>query len=175
LAAPRRKGRPEGLGGLAVPRSRASLLGTTAIATTLTLLAATVSAHAGQKPVLPQGGSFVAGSGAIAGTGNALTITQTSLRGIIDWSSFSIGRGYLVQFQNGSGATLNRVTGTQQSWLAGTLSASGSVYLINPNGVLIGKNGVIKIGGSFVASTLDTPDAAFMQGGALTLSGSSSA
>ncbi len=86
-----------------------------------------------------------------------LTIDQTSGKAIVNWSGFSIGQGGTVTFNNGSGATLNRVTGSAtQSAIAGNLNATGSVYLINPNGVIVGKTGVVKVGGNFVASTLRT-------------------
>ena len=67
------------------------------------------------------------------------------------------------------------MTGASVSSLDGLLSATGSVYLINPNGVIIGKSGVVDVGGTFVASTLDTPDASFLKGGALGFSGPSTA
>src|SRR4051794_3516700 len=106
--------------------------------------------------VLPQGGHYVAGAGTVSLQGNTLTVTQpNSSRGVIDWSSFSIGNGNTVTIDNGSGATLNRVTGNTRSALLGNLNATGSVYLINPQGVLIGRSGVISTGGRFVASTLD--------------------
>jgi filamentous hemagglutinin family protein len=124
---------------------------------------------------LPQSGHYVAGAGTINGQGDTLTVTQpNSTRGVIDWTGFSIGKGNGVTFDNGSGATLNRVTGGSPSALLGSLNATGSVYLINPQGVLIGRNGVIRTGARFVASTLDLPDSAFMNGGTLTLSGTSS-
>ena len=127
-------------------------------------------------PALPTGGAVTAGTAQIgAPVGGALTITQTSSRAVIDWSSFSIGAGGQVAFANGSGATLNRVMGPAPSTLDGLLTATGSVYLINPAGVIVGKGGVVKTGGSFVASTLNLTDQAFMAGGDLTLSGASSA
>ncbi|MBB5445111.1 MULTISPECIES: filamentous hemagglutinin N-terminal domain-containing protein [unclassified Paraburkholderia] len=92
---------------------------------------------------------------------------------MIDWTSFSIGRGNTVTFNNGSGATLNRVTAGAPSALLGSLNATGSVYLINPQGIVVGHSGVISTGGRFVASTLDLPDTAFMNGGPLTFSGTS--
>ena len=76
---------------------------------------------------------------------------------------------------NGQGATLNRVTGTDVSQIDGSLSATGSVYLINPNGVIIGKQGVVTTDGRFVASTLDLADGAFLAGGSLSFSGASQA
>lgn len=122
---------------------------------------------------LPQGGKFVAGTGSIETSGTALTITQSSPRGVIDWTSFSIGVGDKVSLNNGNGATLNRVTGGTGSSILGALSATGSVYLINPQGIVIGFSGVVATGGRFVASTLDVDDTSFMNGGALTLTGTS--
>lgn len=124
---------------------------------------------------LPTGGHFAAGTGSIGANGATLTIKQTSGRGVIDWTSFSIGSGARVAIDNGAGATLNRVTGSSASTILGTLSATGSVYLINPQGIVVGPSGVIATGGRFVGSTLDVANAAFMQGAPLTLSGNSSA
>ncbi|KVG51717.1 filamentous hemagglutinin [Burkholderia ubonensis] len=124
---------------------------------------------------LPGGGQFVAGAGSITGNGTSLTINQTSGRGVIDWASFSIGNDNRVTFNNGAGATLNRVTGGNPSTILGTLTATGSVYLINPQGIVVGPSGVISTGGRFVASTLDTDNTAFMTGGPLALSGNANA
>ncbi|WP_184040673.1 filamentous hemagglutinin N-terminal domain-containing protein [Paraburkholderia sp. Cpub6] len=125
---------------------------------------------------LPQGGRYVAGTGTIAGAGNSLVITQPgSTRGVIDWDSFSVGGNNSVTFVNGTGATLNRVTGGSPSAILGRLGATGSVYVINPQGIVVGPSGVISTGGRFVASTLDVCNCAFMKGGALTLSGDSNA
>ncbi|MBN3751746.1 filamentous hemagglutinin N-terminal domain-containing protein [Paraburkholderia sp. Tr-20389] len=127
--------------------------------------------------VLPQGGRYVAGSGSIANQGNALVVTQPgSTRGIVEWNSFSVGRSNSVSFDNGTGATLNRVTGGSPSAILGRLSATGSLYVINPQGIVIGPSGVVTTGGRFVASTLDVCNCAFMKGSdALTLSGDSNA
>ncbi|MGG1947271.1 filamentous hemagglutinin N-terminal domain-containing protein [Trinickia sp. NRRL B-1857] len=143
-----------------------------AISFAVAVLFTSVHAHAGP---LPSGGQFVAGTGSFDRTGRQLTINQTSNRGIIDWTSFSIGHGNRVDIDNGSGTTLNRVTGSFLSWIGGTLSSTGSVYLINPHGVVVGPTGVISTGGRFVATTLDADNAAFMAGGALTLTGNSTA
>ena len=120
---------------------------------------------------LPSGGKFVAGAGAITSTGARLTVTQSTSRAVIDWCDFSIGKDNSVIVQNGSGATLSRVTGAEQSVLRGFLSATGSFYLINPQGVLVGPSGVVTTGGRFVASALDISNDAFMAGGPLTFTG----
>ena len=122
-------------------------------------------------PTLPQGGVFTAGEGAIAAANGAMTVTQASNRGVIDWRSFSIGANGHVTIRNGAGATLNRVTGGELSRIDGQLTATGSVYLINPNGIVVGGGGRILTGGSFVASTRDIADGAFMAGGAMTAAG----
>ncbi|MFY7960065.1 MAG: filamentous hemagglutinin N-terminal domain-containing protein, partial [Elsteraceae bacterium] len=76
-------------------------------------------------------------------------MTQSSQKGIIDWRSFSIGPQEAVRFdQPGrSSVTLNRVTGTEASRIDGSLSATGQVWLANPNGVLIGPGGQVNVGG----------------------------
>jgi filamentous hemagglutinin family protein len=114
---------------------------------------------------LPTGGNYVAGSGAISSSGSSMQVMQSTSRGIINWDSFSIGAGNRVAFNNGSGATLNRVTGSDLSQIMGNLSATGSIYLINKNGIVIGASGVVTTGGSFVASTRDIDNALFMNGG----------
>ncbi|WP_420407518.1 MBG domain-containing protein [Hoeflea sp.] len=124
---------------------------------------------------LPAGGVVGAGDAAILETANGLAIRQTSQNAIINWSDFSIGAGGSVVFNNGSGATLNRVTGTGISKIDGSLSATGSLYLVNRNGIVIGKDGVITTGGSFVASTLDIKDKDFLDGGDMTFSGENAA
>ena len=127
-----------------------------------------------QPPVLPDGGRVVAGEAVIgAASAGRLGITQSSARAIIDWNGFSIGAGGSVHIDNGAGATLNRVTGTSVSAIDGRLSATGSVWLLNPNGVIIGKDGAVDVGVGFVASTLDLSNAAFMAGGPTMLSGAS--
>lgn len=130
-------------------------------------------AHA--NPALPTGSAIVAGGASFARSTTALTINQTSAKAIIDWTGFSIGAGGTVRFNNGSGATLNRVTGTGVSSIDGALTATGSVFLLNPNGVIIGKTGVVHTGGSFIASTLSLADANFLGSGARIFSGGSSA
>src|ERR1700744_3323151 len=81
-----------------------------------------VSLGAQAAGTLPSGGHCVAGAGGIAPSGGTTTVTQSSNRGIVDWNSFSIGKGGKVQFDNGSGATLNKVTGSSLSTIAGRLT-----------------------------------------------------
>src|SRR4051812_27971922 len=145
-----------------------------AVSVVVCLLGLSCAAPVLAAGVLPQGGAYVSGSGSISTSGNTLTVTQPgSSRGVINWNSFSIGKTNTVNIDNGAGATLNRVTGGTPSMLLGKLNATGSVYLINPQGVVVGQQGVITTGGRFVASTLDTDNESFMAGGPLTFSGQS--
>ncbi|HEX5282087.1 MAG TPA: filamentous hemagglutinin N-terminal domain-containing protein [Micropepsaceae bacterium] len=123
---------------------------------------------------LPGNGNFVSGAGHISSTATQLTVNQTSKNGIINWGSFSIGAGNAVQINNGSGATLNRVVGSSLSQIDGSLKATGSVYLINQNGIVITPTGQVITGGDFVASTRDTADPG-AGNGIVHLSGSSGA
>lgn len=116
---------------------------------------------------LPTGGQVVAGSAKIGSPANgALTITQTTQRAVVNWSAFSVGQGQSVNFQqpNAGAATLNRVTGSDATAIAGTLTANGSVYVVNPNGVQITPSGQVNTGSGFVASTLGISNKDFMAG-----------
>ncbi|NWP10260.1 filamentous hemagglutinin N-terminal domain-containing protein, partial [Escherichia coli] len=82
----------------------------------------------------------------------------------IDWHDFSIAADHQVSILNGSGATLNRVNGGTLSRIDGMLTATGSVYLMNPHGVVVGPGGQVLTGGSFVASTRAIDGDTFMAG-----------
>lgn len=114
---------------------------------------------------LPTGGTVVAGSGTIAQSGSAMTITQASGNMAIDWQSFSIGQGNSVNFvqPSASAVALNRVLGSDVSVIQGALTANGQVFLINPNGVLFSPSAQVNVG-SLVASTLNMATADFMSG-----------
>ena len=115
---------------------------------------------------LPTGGAVAAGNVSIGTPQNGtLNINQSSNQAIINWNSFSVGTGGTVNFnQPGAwSATLNRVTGSTPSSIAGTINAPGTVVLVNPNGIAITKSGVINTG-SFVASTLGITNEDFLAG-----------
>src|ERR1700678_2987566 len=116
---------------------------------------------------LPTNGQYVAGQGSISSSAGNVTVNQSSSHGIINWQGFSIGQGNTVLFNNGSGATLNRVTGRQLSQIDGSLKATGSVYLINPQGIVIGPSGQVIANGSFIASTRDGRNSRFITSNAL--------
>jgi filamentous hemagglutinin family protein len=133
-----------------------------------------VSGSAWASSPLPTGGGFAQGTGSIGTLGNTETVTQTSPRGVVDWTTFSISNGYNVQINNGGGATLNRVTGGLSSNIAGHLSSDGTVYLINPSGIIVSSTGQVLTTGTFIASTRDESDTAFMNADTPEFTGSSS-
>lgn len=122
---------------------------------------------------LPTNGKVVAGSATIANGAKSVTVNQSTSRAIIDWNSFSIGGGNSVFFNNGSGATLNKVTGGSLSQIDGLLQSTGSVFLINPSGVVVGRGGKVVTNGSFIGSTRDLSNSAFMAGGTYDFTGTS--
>jgi filamentous hemagglutinin family protein len=113
----------------------------------------------------PTGGQVAAGSASINTVPGTVTINQGSNTVIINWQTFSIGSGELTQFvqPSATSAALNRVLGGQTSIINGTLSATGQVYLVNGNGIVIGPGGVVNAT-SFTASTRDITDSDFLAG-----------
>ncbi|MBP6785031.1 MAG: filamentous hemagglutinin N-terminal domain-containing protein, partial [Verrucomicrobiales bacterium] len=124
----------------------------------------------------PSGGEVAAGVAGITSQGSTLTITQGSDRAIINWQDFSIAAGQTTQFlqPSSTSAMLNRVMGGNPSQIYGNLQANGQIYLINPNGILVGASGVVNTAG-FLASTLDVSDDSFLRGGDLRYTGTSNA
>jgi len=146
------------------PRGRRLSLVSVLLGTTM-LSSAMVAAPFAPASAKPRGGSVAAGQATIVESGNTTTITQTSGKAIINWQGFSIASGEAVRFQQpGANAiALNRVTGDEPSNLLGSLTANGNVWLVNPNGVFIGRSATISAAG-FVATTADILDADFLSG-----------
>jgi len=124
------------------------------------------AAHAaGGDAVLPTGGKVAAGSARITASGDAMTVQETSQSAVIDWQGFSVGSNAQVDFvqPGASSVILNRVVGGGQAVIDGALHANGQVFLLDSNGVLIGKGASIDAQG-FLATTLDIGDADFLAG-----------
>ncbi|EBP1503825.1 filamentous hemagglutinin N-terminal domain-containing protein, partial [Salmonella enterica] len=123
------------------------------------------------NPDLPTGGQIVGGQGSISTSGNQMTIHQQTQNMATNWHSFDIGQNNTVQFvqPDSSSVALNRVTGASGSQIMGTLKANGQVFILNPNGVLFGKDARVNVAG-LVASTKNINTADFMKG-QYTLSG----
>lgn len=123
------------------------------------------------NPDLPTGGQIVGGQGSISTSGNQMTIHQQTQNMATNWQSFDIGKNNTVRFvqPDSSSVALNRVTGASGSQIMGTLKANGQVFILNPNGVLFGKDARVNVAG-LVASTKNINTADFMKG-QYTLSG----
>lgn len=114
----------------------------------------------------PQGGVVQAGAAQIVHTTpTRLDIIQSTNRAIINWQSFGIAASEHVNFQQPSvqSAMLNRVIGVDPSVILGRLTANGTVFLVNANGVLFGPGSKIDVG-SLIATTAGISNENFMAG-----------
>ena len=105
---------------------------------------------------LPEGASTVLGQASVKQTGpGRLDIQQGTARAGIDWTRFSIGANeQVVVSQPGRDAVLvNRVLGSDPSQIFGSLRANGTVWLVNPRGIVFGRDSQVDVGG-LLASTL---------------------
>jgi len=92
----------------------------------------------------PAGFQLVSGSAELATPSqSSLIVRQHSQTVRLDWTGFSIDSGETVRFEQPSASALavNRVTGDGASLINGELTANGRLFLINPNGILIGAGG----------------------------------
>ena len=113
---------------------------------------------------LPEDGTVVAGQAQIAKLdARNMTINQATPKTIINWQKFGITQPEAVRFMqpNASAWALNRVIGVDPSIINGLLSANGRIFVINPNGLLIGPTGQVNVN-SFLASTLDIANEDFL-------------
>ena len=120
-------------------------------------------------PVLanPTGGSVSAGQATISSSGQTVTIQQSSSKAVLNWASFNIAPGELTQFQQPSSSpiALNRINDVNPSSIEGSLTANGNVILVNPNGVVFGKNSQVNVAG-LIATTANISDNDFMNNAA---------
>src|SRR5579871_6072978 len=124
---------------------------------------------------LPQNGTIAAGD-ALLTQNNGLLEIRTKDRTILNWESFSIQNSEIARFIQPSerSAVLNCVVGSEISHLIGLLHSNGQVYLINPNGIIIGRDAKIDTA-SFIASTHPVSREEFLNGGDLQFKGNSTA
>ncbi|MBB3118950.1 two-partner secretion domain-containing protein [Pseudoduganella violacea] len=129
-----------------------------------TMLAAAIAAAFGAaqaNPTLPQ---VVAGQAAFSQDGKTFSV-RNAPNTIINWQSFSIAKDEITRFiqQGADSKVLNRITGQDPSRILGALQSNGQVFLINPNGVLFGRDARIDVQG-LVASSLAISNADFLAG-----------
>ncbi len=113
----------------------------------------------------PSNPTVIHGTATINGLGtNTVNITN-SPNAIINWQQFGIDAGELTHFNQATeaSAVLNRVTGVDPTQILGLLTSNGKVFVINPNGLLVGQNARIDTAG-FIGSTLNITDDDFLNG-----------
>ena len=101
-----------------------------------------------------------------------MDISSTQGNNVLKWIDFSIGKGGTVQFDPNN--YLNYVTGHGRSEIDGILKQTknnlgnrGSIYIVNPNGVLFGDNARVDVGSLYVSTRELGADqfSAFEEGG----------
>jgi filamentous hemagglutinin family protein len=136
-----------------------------ALLSTGTATAAGLAPNALPTTALPTGAVVNAGKVAISTQGAAMTIQQTSDKASVNWNAFNIGSGASVNVQQNSvnSVLLNRVVGNDPSQILGKLTANGQVVLVNPNGIVFGKDGSVAAS-AFTASTFGISEQDFANG-----------
>lgn len=122
----------------------------------------------------PQSPVVVAGNASFEIQSSEVLQVIASDRSIIEWKDFSIEPGETTRFiqPNSKASVLNRVIDAYPSRLLGNLEANGQVLIVNPNGILVGKNAYLDMG-SLIASTLDVANEVFLSQEALSFEGTS--
>lgn len=122
-----------------------------------------VSPPAIATKALPTGEQVVAGQVGTNVNGSTLNLTQTSNAAIMNWASFNVGTAAKVNIAQPSNNSilLNRVVGGDPTQIHGQLQANGQVMLVNPNGIVVGRDGSVSASG-FTASTFNITDANFL-------------
>lgn len=83
-------------------------------------------------------------------------ITSGTKNNIINWKDFSVAHGEHVNFADNNNY-MNIVTGKATSAIDGMLSSKGGdIYVINPNGVIFGKNAEVNVGNLYVSTRAAT-------------------
>lgn len=109
---------------------------------------------------------------------NTLNITAPD-KAVLSWVNFgggadTIGAADTLTYTlpSAAGSVLNLVTGALTTQIDGSIVSNGNVYVMNPNGIVIGNTAVINVGG-FYASSINEPLAAanFANTGTLSYNG----
>nr|NGX50114.1 Heme/hemopexin-binding protein [Candidatus Anoxychlamydiales bacterium] len=111
----------------------------------------------------PSGEKVVSGNIQIERINEILKIYQKSDKAIINWKDFSINENEITKIiaSSDNAAILNRVISSNPSHLFGKLISNANVFLINQNGILVGKNALIDTH-ALTLSTLDIANDEFL-------------
>ncbi|SDZ73012.1 filamentous hemagglutinin family N-terminal domain-containing protein [Selenomonas ruminantium] len=117
----------------------------------------------GSVEAMPTEGQVRSGDAEIKTSGQTMEIDQKTPRVALDWSTFDIAKGETVRFnQRPTDIALNRILGNKASEIYGNLQAGGTVFLLNPQGILFGQGAQVDVG-NLIASTAQVNDS-FMTG-----------
>ncbi|HEX7571330.1 MAG TPA: filamentous hemagglutinin N-terminal domain-containing protein [Verrucomicrobiae bacterium] len=102
----------------------------------------------------PAGLRVASGSAFAQQLGSQLNVT-VSQTAVLNWSSFNLAAGETTSFlqPSANSVVLNVIGGANPSQIFGSLNANGTVILENANGFYFGPDSMIKVGGSFIATT----------------------
>lgn len=108
---------------------------------------------------LPAVDQIAAGDVALSASDGKLQINQASEQAIVNWHNFNISAQESVHFQQPTnGICLNRIDAINgMSQIAGQLSATGKIILINNAGILFTDTASVNVGG-IIASAIDTSE-----------------
>ncbi|MCM2286022.1 MAG: filamentous hemagglutinin family protein [Desulfobacula sp.] len=113
---------------------------------------------------IPVSGSGAGWSTTTDKAAHYLEVRQTDPKVVIQWQSFDIGSEAHTHFEQvQDGIALNRIYSSDPSRIFGKLTATGSIYLVNQNGILFGENSRVNLN-SLVAASLNIKDADFQNG-----------
>lgn len=133
------------------PRNRLLKTATGVSAAALAWALAT-SAHAlpGTPTIFDSSGGIGVAATFAPGPGT-LVIDQNHERVVIDWTSFDIANGETVSFvqDQANWIAFNRVDANTFTTIDGSITATGSVWIFSPAGMLIGANADINVGSFF--------------------------
>ncbi|MFZ1072590.1 MAG: filamentous hemagglutinin N-terminal domain-containing protein, partial [Verrucomicrobiia bacterium] len=113
-----------------------------------------VAGHSFNAPANPAGMTVSTGTAIAQQIGAQLNLTVSQLA-VLHWNSFNISAGETTSFLQPSANSIvfNIIGGSNPSQVFGNLNANGTVILANANGFYFGPNSMIKVGGSFIATT----------------------
>lgn len=96
-----------------------------------------------------------------------VTVGQTESKAILSWDSFNVGRETDLVFDqqgNADWAVLNRVFDINPSRIEGSITADGTVLVMNRNGVIFGGSSSVNVR-NLIAASADIANDAFLESG----------
>lgn len=156
MAGTAKNSRPYTQAECATPRLR------TARKLAIVAVAACFSAEPALSCVMIGGAVVNSGAACMTQNGTTTTVTTSTNKTDISFPTLSVPVSNTFHFQqpSSSASVLARVL-SEPTTIYGTLSSNGIVWLINPNGIMVGPGGRVDTAG-FVASTLNVTNADFL-------------